>query len=54
MVSNDVSTSSSQWVLDSACLHHVYCREELFDYLESSEGNIHLLDGLSYAIKTLG
>lgn len=41
-------------VLNFAYLHHVYCREELFDSLKSAEGTIHLLDILSYAIKNVG
>ena len=29
----------------------MYCRKELFDFLESNEGTVHLLDGSSYEIK---
>ena len=54
MVSDEVSPSSQQWVLDSACPHHVCCREKLFDSLESREGAVHLPDGSSYAIKGVG
>ena len=53
MVPDEVSTFSSQWILDLACSYHIYCREELFDSLDSSEGTVHLLDGLSYAIKDI-
>lgn len=52
MMSNEVSTSS-QWILNSACSHHSYCKEELFDSLESSKGTTHLMNGSSYTIKDI-
>ena len=50
-ISDEVSTSSQQWILDSACPYHVCCREEQFDSLENSEGTVYLLDGSSCAIR---
>ena len=37
-ISDKVSTSFLQWILDSACPYHVCCREEQLDSLENSEG----------------
>ena len=39
-ISDEVSTSSQQWILDSACPYHVCCREEQFDSLKSNEGTV--------------
>ena len=51
MVSDEVSTSSHQWIIDSVYSHHVCYREELFDFLESSEDTVYLSDESSCAIK---
>ena len=53
MVSDEVSTSFHQWIMDSAYSHHVCCREELFNSLESSEGIIRLPDRSNCAIKDI-
>ena len=53
-ISDEVSTSSQQWILDSACPYHVCCREEQFDSLENSEGTVYLPDGSSCAIRGIG
>lgn len=37
--------------LDSVCPHYIYCKEELFDSLESRENIVYLPDRLSCAIK---
>ena len=50
-ISDEVSTSSQQWILDSACPYHVCCREEQFDSLENSEGTVYLPDGSSCVIR---
>ena len=50
-ISDEVSTSSQQWILDSACPYHVCCREEQFDSLENSESTVYLPDGSSCAIR---
>lgn len=47
MVSDKASTSFLYWNLDSTCLHHICCREELFDTLESKESFVHLPNGSS-------
>ena len=47
MVSNEVSTPSLQWILDSIRSHHICCRDELFKSLENSEGTVYLSDGSS-------
>ena len=53
-ISDEVSTSSQQWILDSACPYHVCCREEQFDSLENSESTVYLPNGSSCAIRGIG
>ena len=52
-ISDVVSTSSQQWILDYACPYHICCREEQFDSLKNSEGIVYLPDGSSYTIRDI-
>ena len=52
-ISDEVSISSQQWILDSACTYHICCREKQFDFLESSEGTVCLPDGSSCTIRSI-
>ena len=54
MVLDELSTSSSQWILDSACSHHVCYKERLLDSLESSKNTIHLRMDQAVRPKALG
>ena len=53
IVSNEVSISFPQWILDSAYSHHVCYREELFHSLENSESTARLSNGSSCMIKSI-
>ena len=52
-ISDEVSSSFQQWILYSTCTYYVCCRKEQFNSLESSDGTIYLLDGLSCAIRSI-
>lgn len=51
LISNEVSTFFSQWILDYSSSYHIYHRKEMFDSLDSSKGDVHLPCRSSYVIK---
>lgn len=48
-----VSTMYPLLPLNKFCLHHICCREKLFNSLKSREGIVYLLDRSSYMINSI-
>lgn len=51
---SDKVSPFSEWILDFTYPYYICCRDELFDSLGSRKSYVHLSDGSSYAIKSVG